>query len=313
VTATLGVALLAPGRVRAEAEAVRVRYSAPAGCSSRAAFVRELTLRTPRIRVVEESEPSTLFLVELADRSTGVAGELRWIERDGAETARAVSGATCEEVVSALALIAAVLVDPESSSQHPTSPPPVPPPASARPRERSKRRLRPSIAAGASVEHAVAPGWALGPELELALEGESDARRGPLAGLSVTRLTAPTASTPAGDADFTATLARLTLCPLTWPDQGSWFGRACAALEAGSLHAAGSRTLARREVSILWLAADPVLSLSYRPLRVLGIEADLLGIFPLVDDSFLFAPNLRVFAIPVAGFGARVRLRALWP
>jgi len=305
--------MLAPGPARAEAEGVRVSYSAPAGCSSRAAFVREVSLRTARIRVVADSEPGASFVVELTDRTTAIAGQLRWIERDGAETARAVSGATCEEVVSALALIAAVLVDPESLSQRPTSPRSIAAAPIAPPSEPKSLRLRPSMAAGAIVDSAVAPSWSLGAHFELALELESGGRHGPLASLSVARLSAPTASTTAGDADFTTTFGRLALCPLAWPATGAWLGRACGAFEAGSLHAAGSHTLNERDVSILWLAADPVVSVVYRPLPVLGIEAELAGVFPLVDDDFFFGPDTPVFSIPVAGFSARLALRALWP
>jgi hypothetical protein len=250
-------------------------------------------------------------VVELQDRSSGVVGQLRWLEPGAAETARAVSGATCEEVVSALALIAAVLVDPASLTRSPTSPQraaaPIPP------KQPEPWRFRPTFGVGARLATAFGPGWSLGPGVELGLESEHGGRRGPAAGLALERLAPPTASTRAGDADFATTLGRLTLCPLRFPTTGALFVAPCAAFEAGSMHAAGTRTLGRHEVSILWLAADPVASFSYRPIRILSLDLEVLGVFPLVRDRFYFGPSPPFFSIPIAGFSARAGLRVIWP
>jgi hypothetical protein len=315
VSTVVKVALLgatahtSPRAESAELEPVHVRYSAPAGCSSREAFVRELARRTSRVRVEETQSAGATFVVELADRTNGVVGQLRWLEPEGGETARAVSGTTCEEVVSALALIAAVLVDPESLTRSPTSPAPT----VVSPRERETWSFRPSFGAGARVSTATGPGWSLGPNLELGLESERNGRRGPALRLSFERLASPTESTRAGDADFTTTLGRLSLCPLRFPSSGALFAAPCAGFELGQLHAEGTRTSGPDDASLLWLAADPFVSVAYRPLRILSLELEAGAVFPLVRGRFIFAPTLPVFSIPIAGFSARAGLSVVWP
>lgn len=292
------------GRANADTVHVGVNYTAPAGCSSRDAFVRELARRTARVDVTDANDASSRFDVELADRGLQVVGRLYFVEPNGAQTARAVSGATCEEVVPALALIAAVLVDPESLAHaraaetvdHPPAPAP-------------SLLLRPSFGAGASVSSALGPGASFAPVLELGLESEVADRRGPALALSAARFVSPTRSTPAGDADFTTTLGRVTFCPLRWPARGPLFGSACGAFEAGVLEAKGSRTLGRHAYTSLWLAADPELGLEYRPLRRLGIGLGALGVFPLVRDHYFFGPNVRVFSVPAAGVSAQLTVR----
>ncbi len=306
--AALALALAATAftaRARADAERIGVSYTAPAGCSSRDAFVRELRRRTTRVEVTDANDAGSRFVVELVDRGSQIVGRFDFIEPSGADTARAVSGATCDEVVPALALIAAVLVDPESLGRARAAEAAHGPPAE-KPRS---FLLRPSVGAGAEVSMALAPSAAFAPMLELGLEAELGDRRGPALSLAGARFTSPTRSTEAGDADFTTTLARLTLCPLRWPPRGPLFGSACAAFEAGALDAKGSRTLGGHQYSSLWLAADPELAFEYRPLRSLGIGLGVLGVFPLVRDHYLFGPNVAVFSVPVAGVTGQVSVR----
>jgi hypothetical protein len=137
--------------------------------------------------------------------------------------------------------------------------------------------------------------------------------------VALERTTSPKRSTRAGDAYFTVTFARLALCPLRWPSQGPVFLAPCGAFEAGSLHAEPSRTLGKQPVSVPWLALDPTLSLAYRPLATLSLGLDVLGVFPLRRDHFVFRPSaedqpdISVFSVPWAGFAAQAGVKALWP
>ena len=285
-------------------------FTGPAGCSSREAFVRELMQRTSRIRVSDASETPAIFAVELADRGTHELGILRLIEADGMETTRVVTGATCDEVVSALALVAAVLVDPEALARQDSMTLQRPPRTATH-----AWRFRPSIALGLGLSSAVGPGVPFGPVFEFGLEAERGGARGPALTIAGARFTSPTHTTDAGNADFTTTLGRLTLCPLRWPAAGPFFVSVCAAFEAGVLHAAGSHTLGEQAVSVVWLAAAPAVSFEYRPLRVLGVGVDVLAVFPLVRDHFYFgpSPNIPVFSAPVAGVAVNFTLKAVWP
>jgi len=303
----------------AEAQTLRVDYSAPAGCGSRTTFVAELEARTRRVHVVDTTEPVATVSVELTDHTSVIVGQLRLREPDGTETLRAVSGRTCEEVVPALALIAAVLIDPEAvthgSTLPTTSPAPAPssavtpPPAGLG----ARWRARPSLGMGISATSTVAPNPSFAPSLELGLEADVGLARGPLLLLAFERFGSSTFSTPAGLADFSTLLGRLSLCPLRWPSRGPVAVAPCGAFEAGSLHVGVSQTIDKSEPTVLWLAAGAGLHLDVHPLRVLGIELDLLGIFPLVRDHFYFSPDSPVFSVPVFGWTGRVGMKALWP
>jgi hypothetical protein len=309
-TTALGVARAA----QAEALPVHVDYSAPAGCGSRAAFVQELTARTPRVRIIDAAEPGPALVVTLADRSSGVVGELRLREADGTETVRAVAGKTCEEVVPALALIAVVLVDPEANAR--SAPPPATPlPASPPPAPAAEGAVhfRASLGSGVTLSSAVAPSLGYGPFIELGVETERRRRRGPTLNLALERFTSSTVTTEYGRADFSTLLGRVTLCPLRWPRTGVAFLAPCGAFEAGSLHVAVSETTSPSEPSVLWMALDPVLHFELRPFRFFAITADVLGVFPLVRDHFYFQPDLHVFSVPVFGWSGRFGVKALWP
>lgn len=312
---------------RSETQALRVHYTARAGCGSRASFVAELEARTPRVRVVDTEDAVATVSVELLERPTGIVGELSLREANGMETVRAVAGKSCEEVVPALALIAAVLVDPQAMTRPPPTPAPTPapgavstspaeppPPAAARPPHDDERlRLRPAVGTGVAMTSTVAPNPSFAPALELGLELERAGERGPMLLLSLERFASSTVTTDAGLADFSTLLARLSLCPLRWPARGLAFLAPCGAFEAGSLHVDVSQTLDKQEPSVLWLAAGPGLHLELRPLRVLGLELDLLGVFPLVRGDFYFSPQFAVFSIPVVGWTGRVGVKAVWP
>ncbi|HEY3495931.1 MAG TPA: hypothetical protein VGK73_14635, partial [Polyangiaceae bacterium] len=91
-----------------------IEYEAKPGCASREAFIRELTSRTERARAAVPEEEGAKIVVKLIENDGAIAGQLTLLEQDGSETRRGVAGETCDETVAALALIAAVIIDPES-------------------------------------------------------------------------------------------------------------------------------------------------------------------------------------------------------
>jgi hypothetical protein len=309
--APLIFAVFAAGRAHAETLPYHIEYDAAPDCSSRAVFVQELLTRTPLVREAQPDEEGATFVVKLVDNGGTVAGELTFRESLGGETRRAVSGSTCDEVVPALALIAAVLVDPEALSRKAPEPERIVEPE--RPREKPSR-LRFGGAAGVSLASAVSPNLGIGGFVEFAAEHESDGRRSFAFGVALHRTWSETYSTPDGDADFTWTAARGWFCPISLPNRGVFAFSPCAAIEAGQLHAEGSRTLDEDEASVFWLAAAPLLRLELRPVRVLSIFADGLAVFPLLREySFRFDPETEVFSTPTVGWAAQAGVRVLFP
>ena len=137
-----------PARARAEPEHIRIQFSAPKRCPDGTAFVRALHQRTGRFQFVSGNEQTRIFVVTITHADSLFSGRLE-IQGPGMETSlRKVSGTTCDEVMSALALMTALAIDPSAltpsvpspTAQSPAGPSnrtpsatavsPIPPPAS---------------------------------------------------------------------------------------------------------------------------------------------------------------------------------------
>jgi hypothetical protein len=117
---------------------VQVEFDAPAGCSGAEAFFDSLRSRTDRVRQAEASEPHITLQVRLSRARGRVLGELRVVDDRGGADTRKVQGASCDDVVQALSLTAALAVDPSalltapatapepSATAMPSAPPPAP-------------------------------------------------------------------------------------------------------------------------------------------------------------------------------------------
>jgi hypothetical protein len=180
--AALAAALLCTALpARAEKETIALDYQVGAGCPDRSQFVLRVHTFTTKAEIVsDDSAPLRKFGVQVLRAGNAVRGELT-IDDRGAKTTRQVSGATCDEVISALALATAIAVDPDALGgaspdetnkppvSEPAQPPDKPKPRPARPNptplpERPKAPVielpRPAmlyLAAGARVGSAIAP------------------------------------------------------------------------------------------------------------------------------------------------------------
>jgi hypothetical protein len=102
---------------RAAVQPVRVDYEAHEGCPSVAVFLEELTSRTRLARAARPASPDEDALdvrVRITRKGDGSNGKIT-LSKEGDARAREVDGATCHEVVAALALITALKIDPEAS------------------------------------------------------------------------------------------------------------------------------------------------------------------------------------------------------
>ncbi len=115
------------------AEPIAVRYQAPEGCPTEAQFLEQLFSRTRRARPAPADPSARLFVVTIETQGTRTAGALEVTNPDGAVTRRTVDGADCSEVASALALIAALTVDPTAATGSVRSDGQMPPVAPAGP------------------------------------------------------------------------------------------------------------------------------------------------------------------------------------
>lgn len=92
---------------------VRLDYEGRPGCPGADFFVREVLARAPRARRARPSESARALLASVRPAAgRGLEGRLVVIDPGVAATERTVRAESCEELVTALALIAAVVIDP---------------------------------------------------------------------------------------------------------------------------------------------------------------------------------------------------------
>jgi hypothetical protein len=117
----LGVAALAAhasaqGSASNASEPLRVDYRREGACPDGDAFFGAVRARTEKARPATSGEAARTLKVTVAEEARGSRGTLAIVAADGASSTsvREVRAATCDDVVSALALVAALAIDPEA-------------------------------------------------------------------------------------------------------------------------------------------------------------------------------------------------------
>lgn len=329
----------------AEAQPFRVTFSTAAGCGSANVFEDQVLKRTDRLRLADAGEAALVLNVELAPAAQGIQGRLTLRETDGHVSEREVPGGDCEEVLSAMALIAALTVDPlarpdrevpiASRQRHPKeSEPPKPAPPKREPPRRVMPKREPAPAETAeqpaappvsakrgigfgvgqrvTVQTGVMPGatFGLGAHADLVVRGPS--LLSPRFRLSGIFSRSGDINADGGRATFDWLTARLEGCPVRFGFDSFWNIRPCVYLDAGRLRGEGFDIEPHRQKSVFWTAAGLELSGELRlfgPLA-LGAEAGLL--LPFRRDRFYFDPDTDLHEVPAAGFSAAAGLGLLF-
>jgi len=275
------------------AKPVQVEFDAPAGCSGADAFFSSLRSRTDEARQAEGNEPHTTLQVRLTRTRGRVLGELRMVDDRGGTDTRKMQGASCDDVVQALSLTAALALDPNALLSAPaTAPIPTVPAEPGADATATPAASKPATAKRAADEDAA----------EAAAESDATPTRSQLhdpwfelgAGAMGTALLAAQASpgiavssrwTPVGSGVLHPTLGLAfahvrndvlrspgavqvsltglvaTACPLRFSASIVTI-QPCALLVAGWLAASGRQDTYSYEVDHLWLSAGGVLHLS---------------------------------------------------
>jgi hypothetical protein len=95
-------------------EALRLDYHASIGCDQEAQFFAALRARAPRARLAAPGEVARNFNVEIAAGPTRTRARLTIREPNGVKTVREIETKDCREAVDAIALVAALAVDPRA-------------------------------------------------------------------------------------------------------------------------------------------------------------------------------------------------------
>ena len=279
-------------------EPIVLEYSAPAGCPDADAFFAGVRARANASRATRAEHGERTFRVAIGAGDPLLLGTLEIVAADGATT-REVSGATCAETVSALALVAALAIEERAAV-------PVRPAgdgAAGRGRGVERRVERGSapwgvtVGAGFGRYDGVAPSAAYGIPVFVAIaRGHQQARLG----VAVTGR--------AGDAmaDFRWTSGRVEACPYVVAIDRVDVAP-CLGFEAGAIDARGLATGMPASDLRPWLAPDGVLRLTVH-IGPAAVELEGALAVPLVRDRFFIAPSTTVHETPAITSGATANL-----
>lgn len=297
-------------------DAPRVTYRGAPGCPDENVFLAHVQARTPRAVLAREGE-SAVFAVVVSASETGSSAQ---VERtDGqASVVRQISGKTCDEVVSAAALITALGLearranaDPPRAEDAENQAVPVrdvTPPAPFAP-----DGARWSAGAAFGIDSWSAPGGAL--------SASGFAEVGAASPLRYVRLRfrGASGSTSMGErgATFLLLVGGLSVCPVAAEIAPRLELAPCVGVEAGNLHGTGEKSTALpnpRSADIFWAAGYADLRLRWRAAEVLSVELTAEVGVPLVRHDFTFeGPSAVIYALPAIGGGGALGAVAHFP
>jgi hypothetical protein len=294
------------------AEPFRLVWSSSAECGDATTFLSELARRTALLREAKAGEHAITLIVETFPASAGVRGQLTVRKPDGDLTVREVPGSNCREVEAAMALIAALMVDPLAGSPERASVDPAPEPL---PVKTTAHREHDAWPWSLRAEHrltgrtAVAPRLAWGQAVRLMLTRETSSLR-PSLGVAAHSSEATTEG-DGGAAEFRWASAELAACPVGARPGSRWDLRACGTFQLGRLRGTGFLTAAPAARTITWSSAGLELQARYQLLGPLWLGWEGAFTFPFSRERFYLEPNETLHRVPVwaGSFGIGLGLR----
>jgi hypothetical protein len=354
--ASFGViaALVVPRAGFAQEEAIRLEFEAGGGCPGRPEFMAQVRARTERVHFLDLAPDAGAdavreFKVTAGPEGDRAVGRLRLGKTEDAD--RLVTGKTCAEVISALALIAAVAIDPAASlgviespvttalpspsplDQSPTEPvPPLsPPPDVAAPPRPSNEPARASLpwfgGVGAHGEVTRGFGSDAFTLVGASIYGEVGLAFGetwrPVVRLSGVASWSPTlepnAQPDVGAANLRLLAARLSACPIAYRFRGSFDVRPCASFELGRLDATAKQVpngkiVQTREDYMTRVAIGQSVQARMRLMPAVWMELELGANEPLLRQNFVFRnPDVPVSSVSVVEIAGALGLGLHFP
>jgi hypothetical protein len=234
-------------------EPISIAVEPGSDCATEAGFYELVRRRTALVRPAQPGEAARRFVIKVTPGPTTV-GELRAENPDHSQATREVAGQSCGEVVDALALVAALAVDPHAdtapSLPPPTVPPPpvTPPPPTFSPPPLGEHAPRPSTwRQGVGAESVLLIGLANVPPMvgfgvRFWSGREQPDSLGLMMTLGVFRTVAAEGSTdmfPLNKVEYALTAASAAVCPWGWRPAAPVRLFPCASAELGVLEARG--------------------------------------------------------------------------
>ena len=313
-----------------EPTAVRIEVDAPSGCSSADAFYEGVHGRTDRVRWAVEGESAVQIRIRLFRAGTKIRGELRLSDQEGEKETRKVDGATCDEVVEALALTVTLALDPNAifaanrnpnvapgeaadrSSAVPAAGPLGPPPTSPPPRRTDlpERATRTQVELGAQfiVANIVSNGLSAGPAIAVRIIPPLPGWGSWSLGMTLLHLQDDLLRT-ANQGTFSLNALEFTLCPLRSSGSSELDVGLCAAAMGGWLHANGLAFSYSYAVGRSWWSAGLQGTSSLKVAGALRLHLAIGADVPLIRREFTInEPAVRFAESPWLVFQGAVGL-----
>jgi hypothetical protein len=307
-------------REAAADQAIRADYLAPVGCPEHEEFLERVRQRIPDARAAGPDELARKVSIVVSEDEEGFVARLDFVDVTGETIIRTLTGATCDEVVTGIALVTALALEAQREEDGTPEPPPSPPPQEAPPAAvpPANRDRPPSFVSFEPEDETPPPRWrwAVGiaagnawygaPGLPIAVDvllrlgrtGRSASAR------AVARYWL---SSTSGDraATFQGWTGGLEGCPLAWPE-GTLKLEPCAALDLGALSARGQRPDLTPQTGTIFWADARIIARARVVLGFVELEAQGELGFPLRRHAFVFDnPRENVWEIPDLGAGWR--------
>src|SRR6188768_2407023 len=302
-------------------QAFRLEYWADGRCPDAVEFARQIQTRAPRLRVAEADEPALGFYAELVEREGTATGRLTARSPDGREVVREVRGPTCDDVATALALIAALAADPNQPVE---DAPPGPAAGVAHPTQRRtehatvpelapepelSQRWTFGIGGGVGFDSSIAPNPSYCLSIAFDAEGYPGSAWRALLSLSLLRAVAASTQTRGSSVSFDWVGFRLAACPLRWPEETPLFVRPCGFLDAGLLGGEVARGTSSQAQTKNWLAAGGFLRTEALVGEAVSFQLDGGVTVPLTRSSFSAGDAEPIaFQVPASGILGRIGL-----
>jgi hypothetical protein len=293
-----------------------VEYHAPPGCPDAAAFQRSLDARLAPTAKADPRLALRGLRLDIEARSDRYVGELRVRDAEGLESQRELAASTCEELVDAMAFLAAVSatlgvgqsIPPPAEAAVPAAPRTAAPVTrSEPPLDATKRsRWRFAIGSEATVVSWVGPSLRLGPEPLLEARYERDRLVSPVLRLSGTYVTSESVSTASlgGTASLTFIAARLESCPIRWRALRTVAISPCVGVRGGVIEGTGANIIDNNSQTKPWLSAELLGRVEWTPVGWLFFEAQGGGSVPFFRYDYLFNPGAQLTETPAVGWFA---------
>lgn len=277
-------------------------YQVEGSCPARDVFDARVLARLGERSVRSDGVQLGVEIVRGAsvDQPNTYQGRLHAREEGAMASTREVQGASCSEVIEALALLAALSLETRSGAlaSEPVEPPPEPEP----PPSSTSWRLGPLALALA--QSAAAPEGGLGAGVGVGLQAPAYGLLRPWLMLAVYRTLPSSAALPdsIAQARFHLTAAYAVGCPVRWPVEGWWSLRPCIDLDVGRLtgRGLGSERIETRRG--LWASAGLAGRGEVHVWGPVWLAALVGAVVPFSRHEFYFAPDAVVFRVPAIGW-----------